>query len=226
MEQLLALPAAGILVSIGAYLIGVVIRKAVPHPLTNPVVIANVIVILAILFTPLTMEQYLVGGGVLSLFIVPATAVLGLRIYNQRANLKNNIIPVVAGCVAGSLASILSVWGLGRIFGIDDAILLSLLPKSVTTAIAIDLSGTHGGFIGITVSAVIISGVFSAFISPYLITALKLRDPIAAGIAMGASGHAICTSVALELGETQGAMSGIAIGLMGIITSVIFVVLF
>jgi putative effector of murein hydrolase len=226
MEQLLALPALGILVSIGAYMIGVMIRKAVPHPLTNPLVIANVLVILAILFTPLTMEQYLVGGGFLSLFIVPATAVLGLRIYNQWANLKANVIPVVAGCVTGSAASILSVWGLCRIFGIDDAILLSLLPKSVTTAIAIDLSAAHGGFIGITVSAVIMSGVFSAFVSPYLISVCKLKDPIAAGIAMGASGHAICTSVALELGETQGAMSGIAIGLMGIITSVAFVVLF
>jgi putative effector of murein hydrolase len=226
MEQLLSLPATGILVSIAAYMIGVFIRKLIPHPLANPLVIANIVVILVILFTPLTTEQYLTGGGLLSLFIVPATAILGLRIYNQRANFKANIIPVLAGCFAGSAASLLSTWALCRAFGISGELLLSLLPKSVTTAIAIDLSAAHGGLMGITVSAVIITGVFSAFISPFLIKVLKLRDPIAAGIAMGASGHAICTSVALELGETQGAMSGIAIGLMGIVTSVMFVVVF
>ncbi|MDR1970376.1 MAG: LrgB family protein [Treponema sp.] len=226
MEHILQLPAMGILVSIGAYLIGVLIRKYFPHPLINPLVIANIIIILVILFSPLTAEQYLLGGGAISLFIVPATAILGLRIYNQRENLKANLIPVAAGCAAGSASSIFSVWALGRLFGIDDQAILSLLPKSVTTAIAIDLSQAHGGLAGITVSAVIITGVFSAFISPYLIKILKLKDPVAVGVAMGVSGHAICTSVALELGETQGAMSGIALGLMGIITSVLFVILF
>jgi putative effector of murein hydrolase len=223
MESLLSLPAAGILLSIGAYLIGVFVRRLIHHPLANPLVIANVIVILAIIAGPMSVEQYLAGGGAISLFIVPATAILGLRIYNQRENLKANLIPVIAGCTAGSAASLLSVWGLGKAFGIDSGIVLSLLPKSVTTAIAIDLSQTRGGLAGITVSAVIITGIFSAFISPYLIKVLKLKDPVAAGVAMGASGHAICTSVALELGETQGAMSGIALGLMGIITSVFFV---
>jgi putative effector of murein hydrolase len=223
MEQLLSLPAVGILLCIAAYLIGVLIRKLVPHPLANPLVIANVIIILVISLSPLTPEQFLAGGGAVSLFIVPATAILGLRIYNQRAVLRANLIPLLAGCTAGSVSSLLSVWALGRLFGIDDYLILSILPKSVTTAIAVDLSAARGGLPGVTVSAVIISGVFSAFISPCLIKLFKLKDPVAAGAAMGASGHAICTSTALELGETQGAMSGIALGLMGIITSVLFV---
>jgi putative effector of murein hydrolase len=223
MEQLLSLPAAGILMCIGAYLGGVLIRKLIPHPLANPLVIANIIIILVIIVTPLTPEQFLAGGGAVSLFIVPATAILGLRIYNQRAVLRANLIPLLAGCIAASASSLLSVQVLGRLFGIDDRIILSLLPKSVTTAIAIDLSAARGGLTGITVSAVIITGIFSAFISPFLIKTFKLKDPIAAGVAMGASGHAICTAAALELGETQGAMSGIALGLMGIITSILFV---
>jgi putative effector of murein hydrolase len=226
MAQILSLPATGILLCIGAYFVGVLIRRFVPHPLANPLAIANVIIILVIVFTPLTTEQFLAGGGAISLFIVPATAILGLRIYNQRAVLRANFIPVIAGCIAGSAASLLSVRVLGRLFRLDDQIILSLLPKSVTTAIAIDLSSAQGGLTGITVSSVIITGIFSAFVSPYLIKALKLKDPIAAGVAMGASGHAICTSVALELGETQGAMSGIALGLMGIITSIFFVLFF
>ncbi|MDR2747436.1 MAG: LrgB family protein [Treponema sp.] len=226
MEQILSLPAAGILLCILAYLAGVLIRRVIPHPLANPLAIANVIIILVIVFTPLRTEQFLAGGGAISLFIVPATAILGLRIYNQRAVLRANLIPVIAGCAAGSAASLLSVTILGRLFHLDDYIILSLLPKSVTTAIAIDLSSAQGGLTGITVSAVIITGIFSAFVSPYIIKALKLKDPVAAGVAMGASGHAICTSVALELGETQGAMSGIALGLMGIITSIFFVLFF
>jgi putative effector of murein hydrolase len=222
-EQLLSLPAAGILLCAGAYLLGVQIRRRVSHPLANPLVIANVIIILVTALSPFKAEQFQIGAGAVSLFIVPATTILGLRIYNQRAILRANLIPVIAGCAAGSAASILSVQILGRLFGIDDHIILSMLPKSVTTAIAIDLSATRGGLTGVTVSAVIITGIFSAFISPYLIKTLKLKDPVAAGVAMGASGHAICTSIALELGEIQGAMSGIALGLMGIITSVFFV---
>jgi putative effector of murein hydrolase len=223
MEQILSLPATGILICVAAYLGGVLIRKLIPHPLANPLVIANIIIILVILVTPLRPDQFLAGGGAVSLFIVPATAILGLRIYNQRAVLRANLVPLLAGCIAASAASLLSVWVLGRLFGIDDLIILSLLPKSVTTAIAVDLSAARGGLTGITVSAVIITGIFSAFFSPLIIKIFKLKDPVAAGVAMGASGHAICTAAALELGETQGAMSGIALGLMGIITSIVFV---
>ncbi|MDR2258974.1 MAG: LrgB family protein [Treponema sp.] len=225
-KQILSLPAAGILLCIGAYLAGVLIRRRIRHPLANPLVIANVIIILVTALSPFKPEQFQNGARAVSLFIVPATTILGLRIYNQRAILRANLIPVLAGCAAGSASSIISVQILGRLFRIDNYIIFSLLPKSVTTAIAIDLSAARGGLAGITVSAVIITGIFSAFISPYLIKILKLKDPVAAGVAMGASGHAICTSIALEMGETQGAMSGIALSLMGIITSVFFVLFF
>jgi putative effector of murein hydrolase len=221
MNEILSMPLCGILVSIGAYLIGLRIRRLIPHPLANPLVIANVLIILVVLFTPLSSEQYLAGAGFISLFIVPATAALGLKIYRQWANFKANMIPILGGCIAGSVVSVASIWGLCRLFGIDRTITFSLFPKSVTTAIAIELSAKYGGLVGVTIPAVIISGVFSAFASPFFIKVLKLKDPVAAGVAMGTSGHAICTSAALELGETQGAMSGIAIGVAGLFTSII-----
>jgi putative effector of murein hydrolase len=124
------------------------------------------------------------------------------------------------------VVSFASIWGLCRFFDVDKIITISMLPKSVTTAIAMELAEKHGGLAGIAIPAVIISGVFSAFVSPFFIKSLKLKDPVAAGVAMGASGHAICTSVALEIGETQGAMSGIAIGVMGLFTSIIFLIVF
>ncbi|MDR3192395.1 MAG: LrgB family protein [Treponema sp.] len=226
MNEILSMPLSGILVSIGAYLVGLQIRRLIPHPLANPLVIANVLIILTVIFTPLSPEQYMAGAGFISLFIVPATATLGLKIYRQWANFKANMIPVLGGCAAGSVVSVASLWGLCRLFGIDGTISLSLFPKSVTTAIAMELSAKYGGLVGVTIPAVIITGVFSAFASPFFIKALKLKDPVAAGVAMGVSGHAICTSVALELGETQGAMSGIAIGVAGLFTSVIFLLFF
>jgi putative effector of murein hydrolase len=226
MSEILSMPLCGILVSIGAYMAGVGIRRLIPHPLANPLVIANVLIILVVIFSPLSPEQYLVGAGFISLFIVPVTATLGLKIYRQWANLRANVIPVLGGCMAGSVVSVVSIWGLCRLFAVDKTITLSMLPKSVTTAIAMELSEKHGGLVGVTVPAVIITGVFSAFVSPFFIKALKLKDPVAAGVAMGTSGHAICTSAALELGETQGAMSSIAIGVVGLFTSIIFLLFF
>jgi putative effector of murein hydrolase len=224
--ELLSLPVCGILISIICYAIGIQVRKLVPSPIANPMMIANILIILAIVLTPLTLEQYMAGGNMITMFIVPVTAILALRIYRQRALFKANALPILAGCVVGSAASVFSVLFLCRVFGIDRAVTVSMLPKSVTTAIAMELAQKNGGIPGIAVTAVIVTGVFSVVFSPFFIRLFKLKDPIAAGVAIGASGHAVGAAAALEMGETQGAMSGIAISLMGIITSLIFLFLF
>ncbi|MDR1899709.1 MAG: LrgB family protein [Treponema sp.] len=226
MNAILSLPACGIIISIVCYAVGIRIRKLIPSPVTNPLVIANILIILAIVLTPLTLEQYMAGGNVITMFIVPVTVILALRIYRQWALFKANALPILAGCVAGSAASVFSVLFLCRVFAIDQVITVSMLPKSVTTAIALELTQKNGGIPGIAATAVIVTGVFSAAFSPFFVKLFKLRDPVASGLAFGASGHAIGTAAALELGETQGAMGGIAISLMGILTSVIFLFLF
>jgi putative effector of murein hydrolase len=225
-NDLLSLPACGIIISIACYGIGVRVRRLLPSPLTNPLVVANILVILIIVLTPLTLEQYMAGGSIITMFIVPVTVILALRIYRRRALFRANIVPVLAGCAAGSAASVGSVLFLCRVFAVDRAVTASLLPKSVTTAVALELAKKNGGVPGIAATAVIVTGVFSAAFSPFFIKLFRLKDPVAAGVACGASGHAIGTAAALEMGETQGAMGGIAIGLMGIITSVIFLFLF
>jgi putative effector of murein hydrolase len=226
MEYILSLPVCGILITIVYYALGVQVRKLLPSPLTNPMIIANTLIILTIVFTPLTLEQYMAGGNMITLFIVPVTVILALRIYRQRALFKANAIPILAGCAAGAAGSVFSVLWLCRVFDIDGAVTVSMVPKSVTTAIALELARDNGGIPGIAVTAVIITGVFSAAFSPFFVKLFKLKDPVAAGLALGASGHAIGTAAALELGETQGAMAGIAISLMGILTSIIFILLF
>jgi putative effector of murein hydrolase len=224
-EHILSLPVSGILISIACYAAGIQAGKLIRSPFTNPMVIANALIILVIVFTPLTLEQYMAGGSVITMFIVPATVILALRIYRRRALFRANVIPLLAGCAAGSAASIFSVFLFCRLFAIDRTLMVSMLPKSVTTAIALELAQKNGGVQGIAATAVVITGVFSAAFSPFLVKLFKLKDPVATGAAFGASGHAIGTAAALELGETQGAMGGIAISLMGIITSLIFLFL-
>lgn len=221
MEYLASLPVFGIILTIICYSIGNWARKKTGFSLANPMIIANILILLILCLTPLTLEQYMAGGGVIAMFIVPVTTILALRIYRQRALLKANVLPIVFGCLAGSLASVLSILAMCRLLDIDDVVIHSLLPKSVTTAIAMELSVNNGGLGGLTVSAVIVTGIISAVLAPFFIKTFKLKDPVAAGIAMGASGHAISTATALELGEIQGAAAGIAITLMGIITSII-----
>jgi putative effector of murein hydrolase len=226
MTELLSLPVFGIIITIACFSLGVQIKKLLPHPLVNPLFVANILLILLLCLTPLSMDQYMKGGNIIQLFVVPATTILAVKIYHQRALFQENVIPIIAGCIAGSAASIVSVLALCRLFKIDETVTASLVPKSVTTAIALELSNTHGGLVGLTISSVILTGMFCVAAAPFFIKVFKLKDPIAAGVAMGASGHAIGTSAALELGETEGAMSGLAMGIMGIITSLIYVLFF
>jgi putative effector of murein hydrolase len=177
-------------------------------------------------YTPLTVEQYLAGGNFITMFIGPVTVILALRVYHERALLARNIVPVLGGCVAGAIASLGSVFLLCRLFGLDRVVTMSLLPKSVTTAIALDLSERGGGVPGLAVAAVIVTGISSAIFAPVFIKMFRLKDPLAAGVAIGVSGHAIGTAAAVELGKTEGAMSGLAMSLMGIVTGVVYMVLF
>jgi len=225
-ESLLSQPICGVLITIACYSLGLLIRKYLPSPLTTPLLIANVLVIIVIVYSPVTIEQYLAGGNIISMLIGPVTVILALRIYRQRAQLKANIIPILGSCIAGSAASLVSVWFLCKLFRIDRIITVSMLPKSVTTAIALELSQRAGGLAGLTVTAIIITGITSASFSPFFVKIFKLKDPFAAGLAIGTSGHAVGTAAAIELGEIEGAMSGLAMALTGIISAVIFILLF
>ena len=226
METLLSLPVCGILITIACYMIGLMIKKRISSPLTNPMITSNTLIILIVVYSPLTLEQYLAGGNIITMFIGPVTVILALYIYRQRALFKENIIPVLGGCIAGSFASIFSIRVLCRLFNLEQVITASILPKSVTTAIAIELSLKGGGFAGLAVSGVIITGITCSAFAPFFIRIFKLKNPIAAGVAIGSSGHAIGTAAAIELGEVEGAMSGISMSLMGIVTSVIYLFLF
>ena len=225
MSEIFASPFFGIALSILAFLIGVEIRKRTGVELCNPLLIATVLVAAVLLLCRIPYEDYDQGGAVINMFLAPATACLAVSIYTRIQLLKENWLPILVGCTAGSITSMGRIYGLCRLFRLDEAMTASLLPKSVTTPIAIEVSQSLGGIQAITVAAVIITGILGSIFAPLLIKIFRVKDPVAAGLAIGACSHAVGTSKALELGETEGAMSGLAIGVCGLVTVIFSLVL-
>ena len=218
-------PLFGITLSIAAYGIGCWIQKKLRTPAANPLLIAIVLVILFLKATGIPLEAYNAGGDFIAMFLAPATACLAISFYRQLPVLKKNLIPVLAGSAVGAGVSMGSVYLLCRLFRLDEEMTASLLPKSVTTPIAMGVSEQLGGIVPITVAAVVFTGILGAIFAPLMIKIFRVRSPIAAGLAIGACSHAVGTSKAVELGEVEGAMSGIAIGTVGLVTVLLGMVL-
>ena len=195
-------------------------------PLCNPLLIAIVLVVGVLLVFRIPYEDYNAGGEIISLFLAPATACLAVGIYSKLAVLKKYWLPILVGAVAGSASSMLSVYALCRLLGLDEQLTVSLIPKSVTTPIAVGIVESAGGLTPITVVAVIVTGILGAILAPTMIRLFRISDSVAAGLAIGACSHAVGTSKAVELGEVEGAMSGLAIGVCGVVTVVLSLLLF
>lgn len=213
--------AFGIALTLVVFQAAVLLNRKVATPLLNPllVTVALIIALLAVFRIPL--ETYQQGAQVVSWFLAPATAVLGYSIYRQIAVLKRHFVPIVCGCLAGSVTSMLSAYGLCRLFGLDEALALSTVPKSVTTPIAMSVSQTVGGITSVTVAVVIVTGIMGSMLAPLMARAFRVKDPVACGVAIGTCSHAIGTTRAMRMGELEGAMSSVAIGVTGLLTMVI-----
>ncbi len=211
-------PIFGFTLCVIAYCMGVKIKTKFNYSFVNPMIVAALICIAVITILGIPLENFMNGANVISMFLAPATAVLALSMYRQLQTIKKNLIPILVGCIVGVISALASIIFLCKAFGLDDAVTASLIPKSVTTAIAIEISGQLGGIAPVTVAAVMVTGLFGAIMSPYFIKWSRLDNPIAAGLAIGASCHALGTTKAIELGEVEGSLSGIAVGLCGLIT--------
>lgn len=219
LDAMLSSPLFGLALSAAAWCVGLRVQKRFkPLP---PLLTAAALVIAALSLFRIPYERYAAGGDFIKLMLGPVTAVLALNIYNQRSILKEHFLPVLAGCLAGSLTSVGSVLALCKAFHVDDALAASLLPKSVTTAIAIGIAESRGGIGGIAAAAVMAAGLTGAVFAPLFARLFRITDPVAEGLAIGACSHALGTTRAMEIGPVQGAMSSIAICVCGILTSVL-----
>jgi predicted murein hydrolase (TIGR00659 family) len=220
-EVMLSSPFFAIGLTCAAWCVGQWVQKKTGQVLCNPLVIATALIILFLVVFRIPYSVYSEGSQFLTLMLSPVTAVLALNIYRQRKLLREYFVPVLVGCLAGVLVSVGSVLLLCRLFQMDSAITAALLPKSVTTAIAMAISESHGGIPGITAAAVLVAGAEGAMFAPAFAKLFHITDPVAEGVAIGACSHALGTTKALEIGQLQGAMSSIAICVCGIITSVL-----
>ena len=221
MSELLYTAAFGICLSVVAYSLGVYLQKKTGLVIFNGLLVAGVIIIALLLALDIPFEAYNVGGSIISLFVTPMTVCMGLSIYRNLPLLKKRLIPILAGAFAGSLTAIVTGLVLCRLLGMDEAMTMSLLPHSVTSPVAMSISAQKGGVVSITVAAVVLAGIVGNLVAPWLCKLFHTRDFVEEGLAIGTCSHAIGTARAMEMGKETGAISGLAIGACGIITSIL-----
>ena len=208
----------GLFISIGAYFAGWLLNKKFKKDFVNPLIIAVILVIAFVLISGMDFEAYEKQASFLNYLLTPATICLAIPLYKQLGILKKNLVAVSVAVVAGSVAAMLSILLVSLVFGVTHEIYVSLLPKSITTAIGMGVSEELGGVQEITVAVIVVTGVIGAMIGKPLCKIFKISNPVAVGLAFGVSAHAVGTSKALEIGEIEGAMSGLAIVVTGILT--------
>lgn len=221
MREITSSPFFGITLCIFTYTFYQRLQHRFHTPLLNPMLWTVVTIIAVLQLFGIPIEDFNQGGDIISLFLSPATAVLAVSIFNQLSVLKKNLLPILGGCFVGAVTSITSVILLSKAFGLEEQIQTALIPKSVTTPIAMAVSEQMGGLVPVTVAAVVVTGIIGCVCTPFLLRVLRIKDPVTAGIAIGACSHALGTTKAIEISETHGAMSGIAIGMSGILTVLI-----
>ena len=205
---------AGVVLSLFAYGIGVLLKKKFKLGIFNPLLISIIISILVIVFGEIDYDTYNEGAKYLSWFLTPATVCLAIPLYEQWELLKQNHKAVIAGLIGGTVTSLTTVFVLALICGLNHEEYVTLLPKSITTAIGMGVSEELGGYVTITVAVIIITGVMGNMFGEVICKVFK-------GLAFGASSHAIGTAKAMELGEIEGAMSSLAIAVSGLLTVVL-----
>ena len=211
----------GVILTILFFNIGIYIQKKTNKPIFNPLLIAILGIILFLSITKIPYESYKLGGDRINFFLGPVTIVLAVPLYKQFDLFKKYLLEILIGISCGVIISFISIKLIGHFTGANLDIINSLIPKSITTPMGISLTKTLNGVEAITVVSIILTGILGAIISPIVFKFGKINHPVAKGIALGTSAHALGTTKALEIGEVEGAMSGLSIGISGIITVIL-----
>lgn len=218
LKEVLYSPYFGVVFSILAYQLGLSISRKVNNPIANPLLIAVILIVIILELLHIPMEAFHEGGNLINLFLAPATAALAVPIYKNLQILKSNLKPILAGTIVGSFSSMAIVFILCKLFHLDNTLTASLLSKSVTTPIAMGVTEQLGGIVPIAIAAVIFTGIIGSITAPFMVRLFHISNPVAQGVGIGTCSHAIGTTRAIAMGDLQGAMSGIAMGLAGFFT--------
>ncbi|MGI6028412.1 MAG: LrgB family protein [Candidatus Heteroscillospira sp.] len=208
----------GLILTIACFELATAIKNRLKWPIFNPFLIATVLIIGVMLLLDMSYDQYSASAQHLSVLMTPATVCLAVPLYRKLPELRRNLAAVAGGIFSGVLMNMLVVFLLSRVFSLSHGEYVSMLPKSITTPIGIALCTEYGGINAITVLAILFTGIMGNVMGESLIKLLRIRHSVSRGLAIGTCAHAIGTAKAIELGETEGAISGLAIAVTGVIT--------
>ena len=203
------------------YVFADALQKKFKSPLLNPLVVSSIIVIVLLVVLDIPNEDFQAGCQVLNYLLTPATICLAISFYEKFQTLKHYLPAVIAGVLAGIVCSLGSVYILCKVCGVDSVVTLSLLPKSITTAMGMGVSAELGGMPAVTVASIVITGIFGNVVAGWVLKLFRVKHPVAQGLACGTAAHAIGTARAREFGAVQEAMSGLSIAVCGLMTVVI-----
>jgi len=210
----------GVVVSILGYELGLFLKKKLNKAIFNPLLISIIFVMIIVVISGVGFESYNNGAKYLSYLLTPATVCLAIPLYQQLDLLKNNLKAIMLGIFSGVVSSLTSILLFSLLFQFTHEQYVTLLPKSITTAIGMGISEELNGIVTITVAVIIVTGILGNIIAEITCKIFHIHEPIAKGIAIGTASHAIGTSKAMEIGEIEGAMSSLAIAVSGLLTVV------
>ncbi len=208
----------GIVLSLLTYWLAVQIRKKLNYPIFNPLLMSALFSILVLVVFKIDYQTYNQGAQYISFLLTPSTVCLAVPLYKQSQILLKHLDAIIMSIFSGCLAGMVCIVVLCVLFHADDVLLFSMLPKSITTAIAMGISQLVHGNVTVTVGVVIMTGIFGAMVAKTVLRIFRIDHPIAVGLACGNSAHAIGTAKALEFGEIEGAMSSLSIVIAGLLT--------
>ena len=221
MNAIINSPLFGIFLTLVAFEAGVFVSKKFKYSFLNPLLIGNILIVGFLLITGVSLESYNVGGDYISVMLSPATVVLAVPLYRQIQKLQHFWKPILAGIFAGSITAMTCVIVAGKLLGLTKELTLSLLPKSVTIPMGSVISEQIGGIPSVTIIAITVTGITGAVTAPAVCRFCRIKHKVAQGIAIGTASHALGTTKAMEMGEVQGAMSSLSIGIAGLFTAVV-----
>ena len=222
MTEYLQIAILPMLLTLGSYRIGMLLQQKLRSPICNPVLISMVLVLVFFRLTGMQNQDYQSGMRIMSWLLTPATVCLAIPMYQHLSVLKKNLPAILAGITAGAVVSLVfvAIWCL--LLRYDRSLMMSLLPKSVTSAIGAPLAQMAGGLMPITTAVIIITGILGNIAGPLLCRIFRIRGQIAQGVAYGTAAHVIGTAKANELSELTGAISSLSLVVAGLVTAVLF----
>ncbi|MBR6691359.1 MAG: LrgB family protein [Bacteroidaceae bacterium] len=208
----------GVGISVGTYLLGIYLKKKLKIFIFNPLLVAITVTIATLLVLDIEYKSYENGAKYLSYLLTPATVALAIPLYEQFMELKKNFTAIMVGIASGVVTTLLTIFVMALLFKLTHTEYVTLLPKSITTAIGIGLSEELNGYVAITVTAIIITGLFGNIAGDYMCRMFGIKHPIAKGVAIGTASHVMGTARAMEIGKTEGAMSSLSVAVAGAMT--------